>query len=425
MSDAEPASPALLRGIMLKNLGRFADAEKAFREVLAFDAHDAFALHQLAACQFRLPGRHHDALETIRAAIAVEPREANHFAMEGFILCALERSREALETADRAIGIDPFSGFAFTARTQALLQLEQWALAEASARQALTIDPDNSLAANQFAQTLRLQNKTAENAQHIAGMLARDPEDAFTHANAGWAALQSGRRSEAESHFREALRLNPGFASAREGLMNAFRARSRLYRMYLAYCFWMQRLTAKARWAVILGLYGAYMLVFVLLFQKGQHLAIAITLGILYFILVLWSWIARGVGNFILLFDSLVRQALLRNEKIEAVAVGGGVCIGSVLFGAGFAANLLIPIVAGAGLVAAAFPFSLTFTNNSPAGSRLFGCIGFGTLAAAVLVMVESVHPFLSDIVAVKIFLSCLVCCIASTWLGNLRVLRR
>ena len=117
------------------------------------------------------------------------------------------------------------------------------------------LDADNSASANQLAQALRLQNKHAENASHLAGMLSRDPEDPYTHANAGWAALQRGERRAAEVHFREALRLSPGFESAREGLLTSFRARSPLYRAYLRYCFAMQRLGAGSRWAVIIGLY--------------------------------------------------------------------------------------------------------------------------------------------------------------------------
>ena len=49
-------APHILRGLQLKQLGRFADAATAFKEALAQEPNDAFALHQLAACQWRISG---------------------------------------------------------------------------------------------------------------------------------------------------------------------------------------------------------------------------------------------------------------------------------------------------------------------------------------------------------------------------------
>lgn len=292
-----------------------------------------------------------------------------------------------------------------------------------SARHALSIDADNTLAANQLAQALRLQNKLAENAEHLAGMLARDPEDAFTHANAGWAALQRGQHREAETHFREALRLDPEFDYAREGLLNSFRARSPFYRAYLQYCFWMQRLSGGSRWAVVLGLYFGVKLsnwAF-----QGPYRLIGLAIGALYFLLVLWVWIAKGVGNFILLFDRFAKHALRRSEKIEAVMVGGGVSGGLLLFGLGVWLNMLAPILFGAAFVAAAFPFSMTFTNQSRIGRVVFGSIGVLMLASALVVVAASVVSEQAGGGALSLFILGLMACIACTWLGNIRSLRR
>src|SRR5258706_135859 len=151
-------------------------------------------------------------------------------------------------------------------------------------------DAENAFRAA-LAQALRLQNKMAENAGHLAGMLARDPEDPYTHANAGWAALQRGRHREAEVHFREALRLNPAFDSAREGLLNSFRARSPIYRAYLRYCFAMQRLSSGSRWAVIIGLYLAAR------FGSRMKGGLGLAVMALYFLFVLWGLVARPVGH--------------------------------------------------------------------------------------------------------------------------------
>ncbi len=281
--------------------------------------------------------------------------------MRAFILCVLNRPAEALKAADAGIALDPASSYAFTARAQALLSQEKWSAAETAAREALALDADNASAANQLAHALRLQDKMEENAAQIAGMLARDPEDARTHCSAGWGALQRGDRRAAERHFLEALRLEPGYENARNGLLNSFRARSPLYRAYLAYCFWMQKVGRQARMAVIIGLVVAVNFSRVLF--SGSMAPVGFGLAVFYGLFVLWVWVARGVGNFILLFDRFAKHALLRSEKIEALFVGGGISAGLLLLGAGLALkqeSLYLPAIT---LVASAFPLSMTFTN--------------------------------------------------------------
>jgi Tfp pilus assembly protein PilF len=405
--------------LQLKEIGRYADAEKAFREALAQEPNDAFALHHLAACQFHLPDRHRDSLETINGAIAIEPNEPDHHILRAFILCVLDRPKEALAAAQTARQLAPVSDAAFTAEAQAHLQMARWAEAERAARQALALDADNSTAANQLAQALRLQNKMAENAGHLAGMLARDPEDPYTHANAGWAALQRGAHREAEVHFREALRLNPEFDSAREGLLNSFRARSPIYRGYLRYCFAMQRLSAGSRWAVIIGLYVAA--------RIGSHLKGGVGLAIMaiYFLFVLWVWVARPFGNLMLLFDRFARHALRRNEKIEAAVVGGGLCAGVLALALGMAISRPIALTAGIGLIAQSFPLAMTFTNRSRAGALLFGIVGGLTFLGTLLCIASEFAPFIPGPLAVDIFVAGCFGSLASTWLGNIPALRK
>ncbi|HWB61536.1 MAG TPA: tetratricopeptide repeat protein, partial [Chthoniobacteraceae bacterium] len=255
MSDQGGQSSGYIqRGLLLRQQRRYAEAEGFFRDALAQNPNDSFALMQLASCQLQMENRERDALQSIDRAIALEPNEAAYHGMRSCVLSSLDRGAEALKAADAGIELDPTSSFVFTARAQALLHLEKWSDAEAAARQALFLDADNSSAANQLAQALRLQNKMDENAGQIAGMLMRDPEDARTHGSAGWSALQRGNHREAARHFVEALRLDPESEYARHGLMESFRARSPLYRAYLAYGFWMQKIGGRMRMAVILGL---------------------------------------------------------------------------------------------------------------------------------------------------------------------------
>lgn len=418
MSDTH-APAQVLRGLQLKEIGRYGDAERAFREALAHEPNDAFALHHLAACQFHQADRHGEALQTINSAIAIAPNEADHHVLRAFILCVLDRAKEALDASRAALALEPASPAGFTAEAQAHLMLEHWPDAERTARMALALDADNTTAANQLAHALRLQNKMAENAGHLAGMLARDPEDPYTHANAGWSALQRGEHRIAETHFREALRHDPDFESAREGLMNSFRARSPIYRGYLKYCFAMQRLSAGSRWAVIIGLYVAARL--------ASHLKGGIGLAViaLYFVFCLWVWVAKPVGNLMLLFDRFARHALRRDEKTEAMVVGGGLCAGIAALTGGLSLNSALLIPLGIGLIAQSFPFAMTFTNPSRAGTWLFGSIGGFAALATLLSVLQPFTPVIPVAVADNLFLAGCLACLASTWLGNIPSLRR
>ncbi|HEY3901665.1 MAG TPA: tetratricopeptide repeat protein [Chthoniobacter sp.] len=416
MSAGMP-NPQVLRGLQLKQLGRFADAENAFKEALAQDPNDAFALHHLAGCQWQIPNRRKEALQTIDQAIAIEPNEASHHVLRAFILCSLDRAKEALASTQAALALDPNSSAAFTAEAQAYLHQENWAQAEESARKALAFDADNSGAANQLAQALRLQNKLAENDAHLAGMLARDPEDAFTHANAGWSALHRGAHREAEVHFREALRLDPDFDYAREGLLTSFRARSPLYRAYLKYSFAMARLNRGARWLVILGLYFGV--------QIARQIPGGSIIVALYFLFVLWVWVARPVGNAWLLFDPFARYALRPPEKIEASVVTGSLVTGIAAVIVSFAFSWDIALLIGFCGIAAAFPLSLVFTNASVLGRWVFGgVVAVAVLATALAILATWLPGAPAHAIGNFFAIGC-IACLASTWLGNIRAFHK
>jgi hypothetical protein len=158
---------------------------------------------------------------------------------------------------------------------------------------------------------------------------------------------------------------------------------------------------------------------------KGPYKLVGIGISVLYFLLVLWVWISKGAGNFILLFDRSARHALRRNEKLEAIAVGGGLCCGALLFAAGVWLSLVGPVVVGAALVAATFPFSMTFTNESRIGRVVFGSIAALTLVTSLILTALSFFPDASATPALQFFAIGLVACLACTFLGNFPALRR
>ncbi len=421
-ADAARAQAKL--GLRFLQLGRFQDAEQRFRDALASEPDSDALLGLLAHAVHAQDGRENDALAIIDRAIAVEPNDAGHHTTRASILNSLARPKDALAAAKLAQSLNPNSGQALAAQAQACLLMKDWADAERAARASLAIDPEYSTAANLLAESLRNQGRDVENRAQIAGMLERDPENAYTHHSAGWAALQRGDHRSAETHFREALRLSPSLEGARQGLLASFRSRSPFYSGYLRYCLWMGRLKEKAQWAVILGIYFGFRLLRTIAARYSTNLALGI--GALYLLFVLWAFVANAVGNFILLFDRFARHALRRDEATEAVVAGGSVVAGLLLLGAGFAFGMQWALLLGGALAIGAVPWSMVFTNGSRVGAVFFGAIGVAVWSGAVCTLAGSAmssQPV--EDAGVIVLAAGAIGVILSTWLSAVRALRR
>ncbi len=416
----------LSHGILLQEQGRLEEAEACFYGVLAREPDNDFVHGRLALCQMSQPGKRRQALDRIGEAIRLRADEPFYHAVRSLILSDLHRGKEALESADRAIALDPGDGFAHAAKAAAYCSMERWAEGEEWCRRALALDADNGMAANLLAQTLRLQGKGELGAEAAARLLAADPEDGLAHVNAGWSALQGGDRVRAETHFREALRLDPDSDAAREGLIESFRARSLFYRAYLAYCFYMQRFTGGKQWAIVIGIYLVYRVLQSTLNTVSPILAAVC--GLAWLGLVLWVWLAPGVGNFLILLDRSARLALKRGERNQGVAVGGGLLLGAASGGVGYFTGYLPALLAGVGLIASTVPAALAFDNDSRKGRLVFGAlvgsVYLGTLAVfaveALRFPANGLHPLTASIGGFGLLVA-----IACTWLGNVRSLRR
>ena len=177
----------------------------------------------------------------------------------------------------------------------------------------------------------------------------------------------------------------------------------------------MARLNRKARWAVILGLYLAV--------QIANYFPSGIAFVALYFLFVLWVWVARPVGNALLLFDRFARYALRRPEKIEAAVVSACLAVGFAGIALSFALQRDAAVIVGMGGIAAAFPLSLIFTNSSLRGRWLFGTIAALALLVIALGVALEWIPLLRPKVFEDLFLAACIACAASTWLGNIRAL--
>ncbi|MEZ0295882.1 MAG: tetratricopeptide repeat protein [Candidatus Methylacidiphilales bacterium] len=428
MSSESFYESSLARGLVLKEQGRYAEAENYFRRALSADPDNSEALNFLAGCQLQ-QGRSGEALSTITDAIAREPNEADYHALQAIILSVLDRPKDATAAAMRGLALEPTSLFALNALTQTYLSQKRWALAEESARKALSLDADDSLAANFLALSLRMQNKWDENAEQIRGLLSRDPEDAFTHSNAGWAALSRGDSAAAETHFRESLRLDPDNDTAREGLLQSFKGRSWIYRRYLDYCFFMEKYSGTTQLLIVVGLLVGAKVLGAILTGPYKPLGFAVLLA--YTAFVLFSHVARVVGNVFLLMDRFARYVLRPEEKLEAMAVGTVLALGCMLGITGILAPSGGQIfLAGILIGGSSIPLCQVFTNTARVGSVVFGCIAAYVVFVAVVCVLHGVFGAFGTSESTEEILvlmggTALLALVGSTWLTNVPFLRR
>ncbi len=301
-------------------------------------------------------GRYDLAEESLRRALADDP----DFAMaHGFLaLCLLERNalKEATEAAERTVGLAPDLPFAHYVLARAFLERNRPADAEAAARQAIELNPydadlhlmlgnvymvqrrwtaaldeaDEGLrldaehvgCANLRAMALVKLGRKDEAERVMHGVLARDPEDAFSHANQGWTALNQNEPKKALEHFREALRLEPTLEYAQAGMVEALKARYLIYRLMLRWFLFMSRLGMKWQWAIVLLLFFGTRFTF----QMAEaNPALGPVLWPIYGVLVgfaMMTWLAAPLFNLMLRLNRYGKHILTKDQKCGANAVG-------------------------------------------------------------------------------------------------------
>jgi tetratricopeptide (TPR) repeat protein len=319
------AQHQILRAMQLIEHRRFADAERCLREVLSQEPEQDFALHQLAFCLYCQDRRGRESLETIDRAIGISPNDADHWALKAAILLEISSPAACRKAAEHALSEDPECVEAWTVIANSHLVEGQWAKAEAAARSALAVEPTHVLAANLLGVALRHRGELTQLRDVVDGLLAEDPENPLSHANAGWRALDGGDPRAAERHFLEALRLQPAMEFARQGLVESFRQRSPIFRMlfrwqrsFQSMCFPKALLVS----AAVIAVGGIIGLALQALLGFGGNWA----LGVAVLAVVLGGMgiqFGQAVGNMMLWMDRSARHSLSEQERLEAGFTAG------------------------------------------------------------------------------------------------------
>lgn len=309
------------RGYLLFQQGLYQKATEELRKGLAQDPDHAFSHTILSLCLNDL-NQHEEATREAELAIGLAPDESlGHFALAKSLF-SRNRFAESETAINHAIAHDP--GVASYRFVLGMLRYQKsdWKGTLEQAELGLGIDPEDQSCRNLKGMALVKLGRKDEASQLLEGALENDPEDAFTHANQGWNELHAGRPEKALIHFQEALRREPDFEYARLGMIEAIKARYWLYRVFLGYLLWMERLSSSARWGIIIGLI-VLQRVARQVSDDNPALAPFIDFGLAaYICFVIFTWIAKPVGNLLLRLTRLGNLALNPAERSEANWVG-------------------------------------------------------------------------------------------------------
>lgn len=311
----------LARAEVLLAQSRHADAERETRVALAQDPGNATAHVILALCCVH-QNRMEEALSEARTAVGLAPADPTSHRILSFVLHRMGRQTEALSSVRESLRMDPHDAEAHVLQSAIHFSLRDWKLALQSAEGALAIDAEHVEAANFRAMALTQLGRKQEAAETVDFALSREPDNALSHANQGWNCLHQNDPRRAQVHFREALRLNPGLDYARQGMLEALKARNPVYRLMLAYYLWIGRQSGWLQAAFVIGVFFGGRIIGNLSETFPNLQWLFTPLLVLFFLFIYLSWTSQPLFNLMLRLDRFGRHVLSPDQRLGSTLFG-------------------------------------------------------------------------------------------------------
>lgn len=314
-------NPSYQRALILHQQGRHLDAANELRQSLANNPHDPHSHAMLAICLTDLQ-KFGEAANEAQNAIGLAPQlPFAHFALAR-VMYHRHFYDDAVHAISQAIALDPFRSEFHALLGFIRFEQNKWPSALESAERGLQIDPEDEACVNLRAMALVKLGRQTEAAAAIEGALAKDPENARSHANQGWTYLHRGDPKQAMVHFKEALRIDPTLDWARAGMVEALKAKNFVYRWLLRYFLFMSRLNRRAAWGIVIGGYVGYRVAFNLARTNPSLAPWLWPIVIAYIAFALLTWFADPLLNLALRLHPQGKYALSRDQRMGATGVG-------------------------------------------------------------------------------------------------------
>jgi len=199
---------ALDQAKMFHQMGRVAEAEAAYRAVLARNPREFDALHLLGLLRYQ-QGRADEAHQLLKEAVKLKPRSPQALTLLMAALIALGRLPEALNACDRIIETQPSDLNALYNRAILLSRLRRFEAALAAFDRFLARDRDNVDALFERGNTLAALARFDEAAGAYGAVLRKAPAHLGALTNSGNALTALGRHAEALASYDCVLAIQP------------------------------------------------------------------------------------------------------------------------------------------------------------------------------------------------------------------------
>ncbi|MGA2443189.1 MAG: tetratricopeptide repeat protein [Tepidisphaeraceae bacterium] len=209
-------------GISHHQAGRFAEAERMYRQVLALQPNHADALHLLGVLATQ-GGRLDAGIELIRRAIANCSTNPFYYCNLGKALFDKGQLDEAIATYHLAIGLKPDFAETHANLGNALKAKRQVDEAIASYRRAIRLKPDLAEAHNNLGNALKDKGQLDDAIASYRQVIRIEPDLALAHNNLGAVLQDMGQLDRAIASFSKAIERKPGWAMPRINLGHVFR----------------------------------------------------------------------------------------------------------------------------------------------------------------------------------------------------------
>ena len=207
--------------------GRFSEAERVYRDILAIDARHADALHGLGVLAFQT-GRHGIAADLIANAIAQNGNAPAFHVNLGNVFQGQGKLVEAAASYRRALALQPEYIDASYNLGIALHAQGMWDEAVTSYRRVVALRPDYAEAHSNLGNSLHAQGELDEAVESYRRALAHKPGFAEAHYNLGVVLEAQGKLDEAASSYERALIHRPNYSEAHYNLGVVFQAQGKV-----------------------------------------------------------------------------------------------------------------------------------------------------------------------------------------------------
>lgn len=397
----------------LIHLKRFDQAIVELQKALIVDPNNYVALVLLTSTYIQLH-EEEKSDEYTQKLLAAAPDEGISYYYRAVFLNTIEKTSESETMIRKAIELEPWDADFFGFLSALYIDKKKWEIALEYANEGLNADPENTACLNYRTICLTKLNRTEELLSSIEETLANNPEDAFSHANIGWSKLEIGDRTEARSHFLEALKINPNNHHAKEGMKEIIRAKNPIYRFFLNYQFWISKQQGNMQWVFILGVYFGTKVI------GGLATKIPLLwipyIGLMFFAYL--TWFIEPFANIFLRFDSFGKYALDDDEKMAANITA--ICLLTAITSVVLYFVLDYSMLVYVALFAATVLIPLSRFYSMSARKRV-GFMTYYTFGLAALGLVAVLLCFVNEGAGIVVGTAYFVGFVAYQWISNYR----